>query len=113
MTQLGWEHEGNGLPGTTVLQSGQIRAVTASDGAGPVASLLAGQAWEPSAKTAKGREEAGPARDLLWLQRAVWETCDGDDAPKFMHLHPTLCFIPCQCCHLGAQDVVCTRARVR
>lgn len=42
-------------------------------------SLLAGQAWEPSAKTAEGRQEAAPVRDLL---RAVRGMGDGDDAPQ-------------------------------
>lgn len=45
-------------------------------------SLLAGQAWESSAKTAEGREEAAPARDLLWFLRAVQGTSDVNDAPQ-------------------------------
>lgn len=48
----------------------------------PWQSLLAGQAWEPSAKTAEGREEAAPARDLLRLLKAVQGRGEGDDAPQ-------------------------------
>lgn len=57
-------------------------------------SLLAGQAWEPSAKNAEGRKEAAPSRDLLWLIRALGEWVMGMMPPKFMHLYPTLDSIP-------------------
>lgn len=59
------------------LQGGQIWAGTAL-----WQSLLAGQAWELSAKTAEGREEAAPARDLFQLLRVVQGIGNGHDAPQ-------------------------------